>query len=59
MSDENYEAKKDNPWYMGSVGPELEAVYEAGCEMTRFFLDKELTEASDLESAKERIFADS
>ena len=41
VSDENYEAIKDNPWYMGSVGPELEAVYEAGCEMTQFFLDKD------------------
>ena len=40
VSDENYEAIKDNPWYMGSVGPELEAVYEAGCDMTNFFLDK-------------------
>ena len=25
---------------MGSVGPDLEAVYEAGCDMTEFFLDK-------------------
>lgn len=41
VSDENYEAIKDNPWYMGSIGPELEAVYEAGCDMTKFFLDKE------------------
>ena len=40
VSDENYEAIKDNPWYMGSVGPELEAVYEAGCDMSNFFLDK-------------------
>ena len=40
VSDENYEAIKDNPWYMGSVGPKLEAVYEAGCDMTEFFLDK-------------------
>lgn len=40
VSDENYEAIKDNPWYIGSVGPDLEAVYEAGCDMTEFFLDK-------------------
>ena len=40
VSDENYDAIKDNPWYMGSVGPDLQAVYEAGCDMTEFFLDK-------------------
>ncbi len=25
---------------MGSVGPDLETVYQAGCDMTEFFLDK-------------------
>ena len=40
VSDENYKAIKDNPWYMGSVGPDLENVYQAGCEMTEFFLEK-------------------
>ena len=40
VSDENYEVIRDNPWYMGSVGPDLEAVYEAGCDMTELFLDK-------------------
>lgn len=40
ISDENYEAVKDNPWYMGSVGPDLEDVYQAGCDMTEYFLDK-------------------
>ena len=40
VSDENYELIKNNPYYMGSVGPELEAVYEAGCDMTEYFLDK-------------------
>ena len=40
VSDENYEAIKDNPWYMGSVGPDLETVYQAGCDMAEFFLDK-------------------
>ena len=40
VSDENYEAIKDNPWYIGSVGPDLETVYNAGCDMTDFFLDK-------------------
>ena len=41
VSDENYEVIKDNPWYMGSVGPDLETVYQAGCDMTEFFLDKD------------------
>ena len=40
VSNENYEAIKDNPWYMGSVGPDLETVYQAGCDMAEFFLDK-------------------
>lgn len=40
VSDENYDAIKDNPWYMGCVGPDLQTVYEAGCDMTEFFLDK-------------------
>ena len=40
VSDENYEAIKDNPWYIGSVGPDLETVYEGGCDMTEYFLDK-------------------
>lgn len=26
---------------MGSVGPDLETVYQAGCDMTEFFLDKD------------------
>lgn len=41
VSDENYETIKDNPWYMGSVGPDLETVYQAGCDMTELFLDKD------------------
>ena len=40
ISDENYEAVKDNPYYMGSVGPKLEDVYQSGCDMTEYFLDK-------------------
>ena len=30
ISDENYEAVKDNTYYMGSVGPKLEDVYQSG-----------------------------
>lgn len=41
VSDENYDAIKDNPWYLGSVGPNLETVYQAGCNMAEFFLDKD------------------
>ncbi len=41
VSDENYDVIKDSPWYMGSVGPDLETVYQAGCDMTEFFLDKD------------------
>ena len=40
ISDENYDAVKENPWYMGSVGPDLEEVYQSGCDMTEFFLEK-------------------
>lgn len=40
ISDENYEAVKDNPWYMGSVGPNLDEVYQTGCDMTEYFLDR-------------------
>ena len=40
VSDENYDAIKDKPWYMGSVGPDLETVYQAGCDMAEFFLEK-------------------
>lgn len=40
ISDENYEAVKDNQWYMGSVGPHLEDVYQSGCDMAEYFLDK-------------------
>ena len=31
---------RDNPYYMGSVGPKLEDVYQRGCDMTEYFLDK-------------------
>lgn len=41
VSDEDYEEIKDNPWYLGSVGPELTAVYEAGRDMAGFFLEKD------------------
>lgn len=39
ISDEVYEAVKENPWYLGSVGPNLELVYESGRSMAQHFLD--------------------
>ena len=35
-----FEAVKDNPWFLGSVGPEMEDVYQSGCEMAEAFLEK-------------------
>lgn len=40
ISDEDYEAVKDNPWFLGTVGPKMELVYQAGCDMAEYFLDK-------------------
>lgn len=40
ISDENYEALKESEWYLGSVGPDLQTVYDAGCDMAEYFLDK-------------------
>lgn len=41
ISDEDFDAVKDNPWFLGVIGPEQEAVYEAGRDMAEFFLEKE------------------
>ena len=38
--EEAFDAVKDNPWFLGSVGPQMEDVYESGCEMARAFLTK-------------------
>lgn len=40
ISDEDYEAVKDNPWFLGTVGPKMELVYQAGCDMAGYFLEK-------------------
>lgn len=40
ISDEAYEAAKDNPWFLGTVGPQMELVYQAGCDMAETFLEK-------------------
>ncbi|MDY3919804.1 MAG: hypothetical protein SOZ59_12555 [Candidatus Limivivens sp.] len=38
VSDENYEKVKDNPWFLGSVGPRLEDVHQTGRNMAEFFI---------------------
>lgn len=39
ISDEVYEAVKENPWFLGTVGPNLELVYESGRSMAKHFLE--------------------
>lgn len=41
ISDEDYEAVKDNPWFLGTVGPKLDAVYQSGRAMAEHFLEKD------------------
>ncbi len=41
VSDEDYEAVKDNPWFLGSIGPDPEALYQSGCDMAEYFAEKE------------------
>ena len=38
--EEAFEAVKDNPWFLGSVGPKMEDVYQSGCDMAETFLEK-------------------
>lgn len=40
ISDEDYEAVKENPWFLGTIGPEPETVHQAGCDMADYFLKK-------------------
>lgn len=35
-----FDAVKDNPWFLGSVGPKMEDVYQSGCDMAEAFLAK-------------------
>lgn len=35
-----FEAVADNPWFLGSVGPKMEDVYQSGCDMAETFLAK-------------------
>ncbi|MCD8010519.1 MAG: hypothetical protein LUF34_07000, partial [Lachnospiraceae bacterium] len=38
LSDEEYEAVKENPWFLGAIGPDTEEEYEAGAEMAETFV---------------------
>ncbi|MDO4299153.1 MAG: hypothetical protein Q4C59_11880 [Lachnospiraceae bacterium] len=41
ISDADYEAVKDNPWFLGTIGPDPEAVHQAGRDMADYFLKKD------------------
>lgn len=41
ISEEDYEAVKKNPWFLGTIGPKLDAVYQAGRDMADYFLEKD------------------
>ncbi|MCD8053549.1 MAG: hypothetical protein LUF00_05830 [Lachnospiraceae bacterium] len=38
LSDEEYEAVKENPWFLGVIGPDTEEEYDAGAEMAETFV---------------------
>ncbi len=38
LSDEEYEAVKENPWFLGAIGPDTEEEYDAGAEMAETFV---------------------
>ncbi|MCI7813293.1 MAG: hypothetical protein SO016_09695 [Lachnospiraceae bacterium] len=40
ISEEDYEAVKDNPWFLGTIGPDPDAVYQAGRDMAEYFLER-------------------
>lgn len=39
ISDEAFDAVKENPWFLGTVGPEGDAEYQAGVRMAEQFAD--------------------
>ncbi|MDO4307814.1 MAG: hypothetical protein Q4C77_13340 [Eubacteriales bacterium] len=41
LADEDYEAVKENPWFLGTVGPKMEDVYQSGRNMAEHFLGAE------------------
>lgn len=40
ISDEDFEDAKDNPWFLGSIGPDTEEEYQAGYDMVASFAAK-------------------
>lgn len=40
VTDEAFDAVKDDPWFLGSVGPNPEEVYQTGINMAEYFLEK-------------------
>lgn len=38
LADEDYEAVKENPWFLGTVGPKMDDVYQSGRNMAEHFL---------------------
>lgn len=40
VADEKFDAVKDNPWFLGSVGPDPDGVYQTGINMARYFMEK-------------------
>lgn len=41
ISDQDYEAVKDNPWFLGTVGADVDAAYETGRDMAEYFLGQD------------------
>lgn len=40
ISDEDFESAKDNPWFLGAIGPNTEEEYQAGYDMIASFAAK-------------------
>lgn len=40
ISDEDFAAAKDNPWFLGVIGPSAEEEYQAGYNMAKAFAEK-------------------
>lgn len=41
LSDEEFESVKENPWFLGTVGPEADTEYIAGKDMAEYFAQKD------------------
>lgn len=40
LTDEQYEAAKDNEYYVGAIGPSLNVEFQAGYDMAKYYLDQ-------------------